>query len=57
MLYLFSVPHPKAHETKWGVHWLASGYVEYVDSEERARILCLAYGDDTPMAIIPPIYE
>lgn len=48
--------HPKAHKIKWGVHWLKSGHVEYVDSEQRARILCLAYGDNTPTSIIPPIY-
>ena len=48
--------HPKAHKTKWTVHYISTGSVVRFNDEEEARILALSAGDHTPVSIIPPIY-
>ena len=49
--------HPKAHNTKWTVHYLISGSVMRFHNEEDANALALSAGDYTPVSIIPPIYR
>ncbi len=49
--------HPRAHNTKWTVLFLATCAVARFEGEEAARTLALECGDGTPVRVIAPIYR
>ncbi len=51
------MPHPKAHNTKWTVHYLTTGATVRFNHEEDANALALSVGDLVAVSVIPPIYR